>query len=264
MNVTADGFEVKRHNKVPPVLLSFWIVKILSTTVGETVADSLAVDLGLGLYKTSIACLAILTFLLFWQFRSRRYVPSLYWPVVVLVSIVGTQLTDILTDKLDVSLRLSSAAFAVLLTSMFLIWQRVEGTLAIESINTPRREAFYWAAILCTFALGTAGGDLATEDFGIGFRLGSLVFMGAIACVSVAYRLGANRILAFWTAYILTRPLGAALGDLLSQSREFGGLGFGAKATSLVFLSVILVFVVIEQRSFRGGVQERTSLPIHP
>ena len=164
------------------------------------------------------------------------------------MSIVGTQITDLLTDKLGVSLYVSTAVFSVVLLALFAIWYRVEHTLSIQSIDTRRRELFYWAAILCTFALGTAAGDLATEALGLGFQLGIVAFGALIALAAVAYWLGANKVLAFWLAYILTRPLGAALGDFLSQSQSYGGLGLGAMLTSVVFLAVIVVLVAFAQR----------------
>jgi len=230
-------------NKVPEVTLIFWIIKIMSTTVGETGADYLAVHVGLGTATTGGIMVALLAAALTLQFRTRRYVPWVYWLTVVLVSIVGTQLTDFLTDKLEVSLYASTAAFAVALSATFALWYAVERTLSIHTILTLRRESFYWLAILLTFALGTAAGDLATEALGLGFNWGVVAFGTLIAATALARRLGADAVLTFWVAYILTRPLGAALGDLLSQSREYGGLGFGTVVTSLVFLSVIVALV---------------------
>jgi uncharacterized membrane-anchored protein len=177
--------------------------------------------------------------------RTRRYVPWNYWLTVVLVSIVGTQITDALTDGLDVSLYVSTAAFAVILAAVFAIWYAVERTLSIHTIVTTRREQFYWWAILFTFALGTAAGDLATEAVGLGFNVGVIVFGALIAVVAAAYYFGANAVLTFWIAYILTRPLGASLGDLLSQAREYGGLGLGTVYTSIGFLAVIVALVVL-------------------
>ena len=173
----------------------------------------------------------------------RRYVPWIYWLTVVLVSVVGTQITDALTDRLGVSLYTSTAAFAVALAATFAIWYRTERTLSIHTIVTTRRELFYWAAILFTFALGTAAGDLATEALGLGFNVGVLAFGALIAAIAGAYYLGANAVLTFWLAYILTRPLGASLGDLLSQARAYGGLGLGTVYTSIAFLTVIVALV---------------------
>lgn len=230
-------------NKVPEVTAIFWAIKILSTTVGETGADYLAVHIGLGASLTAICTTGLLVAALFVQLRRRAYVPWIYWLTVVLVSIVGTQLTDLLTDKLEISLYISTAAFACALATTFAIWFGVERTLSIHSIVTTRRELFYWTAILFTFALGTAAGDLATEALGLGFQLGVVAFSALIAAVAVSYYLGGNPVLTFWLAYILTRPLGASLGDLLSQSHEYGGMGLGTIQTSIVFLTVIVGLV---------------------
>ena len=230
-------------NKVPEVTLAFWVIKILSTTVGETGADYLAVHAGLGTLLTGLAMAALLTGAMVLQLRADRYVPWMYWLAVVLVSIVGTQITDALTDGLEVSLYLSTALFALALVAIFTAWYLQERTLSIRSIFTRRRELYYWAAILCTFALGTAAGDLATEALGLGFQVGVLAFGLVIACAAAAYYLGAGEILTFWIAYVLTRPLGASLGDLLSQARASGGLGFGIALTSATFLAVIVTLV---------------------
>ena len=231
-------------NKVPEVTLAFWVIKVLSTTIGETGADYLAVRVGLGPLVTGLAMTALLAGAMVLQVRVDRYVPWIYWLAVVLVSIVGTQITDALTDGLDVSLYLSTAVFAVALVAIFAVWYLQERTLSIRSIFTRRRELYYWAAILCTFALGTAAGDLATEALGLGFQVGLLAFGVVIACAALADYLGADEILTFWIAYVLTRPLGASLGDLLSQARTYGGLGFGTAATSAIFLAVIVTLVV--------------------
>ena len=240
-------------NKVPLATLAFWIIKIMSTTVGETGADYLAVNAGFGQVVTGATMASLLAVALVAQVRSKTYTPWLYWVTVILVSVVGTQITDALTDGLGVSLYLSTATFATLLIVIFWLWYRLEGTLSILAIDTRRRELFYWAAILCTFALGTAAGDLATEALGLGFQIGVLVFAVPIAMIIAARRLGANPVLAFWLAYILTRPLGAALGDLLSQAKTYGGLGLGPMLTSIIFLSVITGLVAMSQR----GVAQR-------
>lgn len=234
-------------NKVPEVTLAFWIIKILSTTVGETGADYLAVDAGWGQGATRGLTAALLAIALCAQFRTRRYTPWIYWVTVVLVSVVGTQVTDLLTDGLGVSLYASSAAFAAALGGIFALWQRAEGTLSIQAVVTPRREAFYWLAILCTFALGTAAGDLATEALAMGFTWGVAAFAALLAITFAAWRLGGPPVTTFWIAYILTRPFGAALGDLLTQSRDYGGLGMGALRTSALFLAVIAVLVAVAQ-----------------
>jgi uncharacterized membrane-anchored protein len=230
-------------NKVPAVTLAFWLIKIMTTTVGETGADYLAVNVGWGTAATAGFVVFLLFMALLVQLLLNRCVPAIYWLTVVLVSIVGTQFTDVLTDKLDVSLYASTAVFSLALSGLFFIWYRVENTLSIKSINTRRREMFYWGTVLCTFALGTAAGDLATEALGLGFKVGVLVFGALIALVSVAYFFRLNSVLAFWITYMLTRPLGASLGDLLSQAREYGGLGFGNLITSAIFLTIIIAVV---------------------
>jgi uncharacterized membrane-anchored protein len=247
-------------NKVPEITIAFWIIKILSTTVGETGADFLAVHVGLGAAVTTAIMVGLLLAALAGQLRMRRYVPWIYWLTVVLVSVVGTQITDFLTDRLDISLYSSTAAFSVALALTFSIWYAVERTLSVHTIVTTRRELFYWAAILFTFALGTAAGDLATEALGLGFNLGVLAFGALIAIIAMAYYVGVNAVLTFWLAYILTRPLGASLGDLLAQSRDYGGLGLGTIDTSLAFLAVIAGLVIIISVGSSGPKAERQAL----
>jgi uncharacterized membrane-anchored protein len=236
-------------NKVPEVTLAFWMIKVMSTTVGETGADFLAVDAGLGQGLTRGLMAVLLVAALWLQMRGRRYTPWNYWLTVVLVSIVGTQITDLLTDSLGVSLYVSTAIFAAMLAGIFACWYAVERTLSIRAIDTRRRELFYWAAILCTFALGTAAGDLATEALGLGFAWGAVIFGALLAVTFMAWRMGGHAVLAFWIAYILTRPFGAALGDLLTQAKTYGGLGMGAMWTSAIFLTVIVLLVAVAQIS---------------
>ncbi|MGV1768320.1 COG4705 family protein [Rhizobium rhizogenes] len=234
-----------QQNRVPEVTVEFWLIKLMAVTMGETAADYLAVNLGLGLTATSLLMTAVLIVALVFQFAQRRYVPPYYWAAVVLISIVGTLVTDNLVDNFGVALRTTAIGFTIALAVTFAVWCAAEKTLSIHSIFTTRREAFYWLAILFTFALGTAVGDLVAEVFALGYLTTGLLFGGIIAVIAIAYygfRL--NAILAFWLAYILTRPLGASFGDLLSQPREYGGLGFGTIATSLLFLSAIIGLVI--------------------
>jgi uncharacterized membrane-anchored protein len=239
-------------NKVPEVTLSFWVIKIMSTTVGETGADFLAVNAGWGEGVTRAVMGALLAAALLTQLRTRRYTPWIYWLTVVLVSVVGTQITDLLTDGLDVSLYVSTPVFAVALAAIFAVWYWVERTLSIRDIVTRSRELFYWAVILCTFALGTAAGDLATEALGLGFTWGAVSFGALIAITYAAWRMGGNVVLTFWIGYILTRPFGASLGDLLTQANTYGGLGMGAMWTSALFLTVIVILVAVAQLSVSG------------
>jgi uncharacterized membrane-anchored protein len=235
----------KMLNKVPEVTLFFWVIKIMCTTVGETAADYLNVNLGFGLTNTTYVTGALLAVLLLIQFRLRRYVPVTYWSVVVVISVFGTLITDNMTDAHNVPLTTSTPIFAVILAGVFAVWYAVERTLSIHTIYTFRREAFYWLAILFTFALGTAAGDLVAEKFSIGYGPSIAIWGGAIAIITLAHLLlNLNAVLAFWMAYILTRPLGASIGDFMSQhSKKYGGLGLGTTGTSYIFLGCILVLV---------------------
>jgi uncharacterized membrane-anchored protein len=231
-------------NKVPEVTFYFWVIKIMCTTVGETAADYLNVNLGFGLTKTTYVTGALLIALLAVQFRLRKYVPAVYWSVVVVISVFGTLITDNLTDAYNVPLTTSTIVFAIVLAIVFAVWYAGERTLSIHTIHTTRREAFYWLAILFTFALGTAAGDLAAERLKLGYFVSALIFGAIIAVIAFAhFRLALNAVLAFWLAYILTRPLGASIGDLLSQTKHAGGLGLGTTGTSYVFLFCILLLV---------------------
>ncbi|MGV8972888.1 MAG: hypothetical protein ACOH10_11245 [Rhodoglobus sp.] len=232
-------------NKVPEVTLYFWIIKILATTVGETIADWLTATLGMSLDTAGLVVGALLVLTLAIQFHARRYLAPLYWLAVVLISVVGTLITDNLVDAHGVPLWLTTVVFAVALTATFVVWYQVEGTLSIHSITTRRRESFYWLAILFTFALGTAAGDLLAERLGLGYATSAGLFASAIAVIALAHRrFGLGAVVAFWAAYILTRPLGASIGDLLSQARADGGLGLGTTGTSLIFLAAITATVL--------------------
>jgi uncharacterized membrane-anchored protein len=232
-------------NKVPEVIAIFWIIKVLATTVGETAADYLNETLGFGLTNTTLVMGALFLVVIAVQFSLKRYVAPVYWLAVVLISVVGTLITDNLTDGMGVPLILSTIVFSILLALTFAAWYSVEHTLSIHSVVTRRREAFYWLAILFTFALGTAAGDLIGEQFALGYGTSLALFAGVIGLIAVAhYAFGLDAVLSFWLAYIMTRPLGASLGDLLSQAKADGGLGVGTTATSYVFLATILVLVV--------------------
>ena len=231
--------------KVPIIItLYFWVIKILATTVGETGADFLIFNLNWGLPLTSALMSVVLVGFLFAQVKTKTYTPWLYWLTVVMVSIVGTLITDNLTDNLGVPLTVSTAAFSAVLAVTFWLWHKSEGSLSIHSIYTAKRELFYWAAILFTFALGTAAGDLLAESVGLGYAISALAFGAVIAVIATGfYAFKLNGILAFWLAYIITRPLGASMGDLLSQNVGNGGLGLGTMGTSAVFLVAIVGLV---------------------
>jgi len=231
-------------NKVPEVTVYFWVIKVLCTTVGESVADYVNATLGFGLNSTAVVFSVVLAVVLGWQFRLRQYVPGVYWLAVVLISVVGTLLTDILTDDIGVPLWATTLVFTVTLAVVFGIWYARERTLSIHSIVTTPREAFYWLAVLVTFALGTAAGDWTLELTGWSPGAAVLLPAGLLLAIFVAWRLGAGPVLSFWLAYILTRPLGANLGDFLGSAKGDGGLGLGTLGTSVLFLATILALVV--------------------
>lgn len=256
MNKIEPASAERLLNKVPEVTLYFWVIKIMATTVGETAADFLNTNLNLGLTNTSILMAALLVAALVGQFRKDRYVPWIYWVAVVLISVVGTLITDNITDHFGVPLQVTTTIFAIALAATFAAWFAVEKTLSIHSIFTMRRESFYWAAILFTFALGTAAGDLVAETLKLGYLYSAMAFGAGIALMTLAHLVfKLNAVLAFWLAYILTRPFGASFGDLLSQPASNGGLGLGTVGTSALFLTVILGLVV-----YMTGAERRRSV----
>jgi uncharacterized membrane-anchored protein len=237
-------------NKVPAITIAFWIIKILCTTIGETAADFLNSNLHLGLTGTTIVMSFVLVAALIAQFKSNTYMPTRYWAVVVLVSIVGTLVTDNLSDNFGVSLITTTAIFSLLLAAVFGFWQAVEKTLSVHAINTVRREIFYWLTILCAFALGTASGDLISERLNWGYLTAVLFFASIIVVITIAHNsFGLNSIFAFWIAYIVTRPLGASIGDLLSQPKGDGGFGLGTVGTSCLFFVAICISVYFLTRT---------------
>jgi uncharacterized membrane-anchored protein len=242
-------------SKVPEITVYFWIVKVLCTTVGETFADNINSRLGDNLTKTTLVMGSILIVSLIVQFRVPEYIPVVYWVAVVLLSVVGTLITDNMVEHFNVSLTTSTIVFGTLMFATFGAWYASEKTLSIHSIHTPKREAFYWTAILFTFALGTAAGDLVAEKYSLGYGKSVALFAGLIALIALAFwKFKLNAIFAFWAAYVLTRPLGASIGDLFSQPRQIAadadagtgkGFGFGTTGTSAIFLGAIVVVVVL-------------------
>lgn len=256
---TATTLGRQMLNKVPEITIFFWIIKILCTTVGETFSDYLSDTVGLGLSKTTYIMGTALIVVLIAQFLTKRYVAGVYWLAVVLISVVGTNITDNMVDNWGIQLVTSTILFAVCLSLAFLAWFVSERTLSIHSIFTTRREAFYWVVILFTFALGTAVGDLVAEKLSLGYFPSILLWGGLIGLITAAHyalknryahdhqRMTSNAVLAFWLAYILTRPLGASIGDWMSSPNDADGgwaLNLGTTVTSVIFLSLILVTVV--------------------
>lgn len=229
-------------SKVPQITAIFWIIKVLTTGMGEAASDYLVHDISpvvavvVG-FTTFAASLAL-------QFAVRRYVPWVYWLAVSMVAVFGTMAADVLHVGLGIPYLASTAFFIVVLTVIFVAWHRTEGTLSIHSIYTRRREAFYWATVLATFALGTAAGDLTARTMGLGYLASGILFAVVIAVPGVAHwRLRLNAILAFWSAYIVTRPLGASFADWLAWPHSTGGLALGHGPVSLAAAVVITGFV---------------------
>ncbi len=238
-------------NKVPEVTVYFWIIKVLTTGMGETASDLLARLLG-PIPAVALGGLALVASLAV-QFALRRYVAWAYWTAVVMVSVFGTMAADVLHIGLGVPYALSASAFLIALAAVFALWYASERTLSIHTIRTRRREAFYWATVLATFALGTAAGDL-TATVGFGY-LGSVVLFAAGICVpALAHRIGAlNAVTAFWTAYVITRPLGASLADWMALGHTRGGLGLGLSPVTLAWTAAIIGFVGYLAMSQRTG-----------
>src|ERR1700730_11336198 len=248
-------------SKVPEVTIYFWIIKILATTIGETAADFLATNLGLGLTGTTYVMSAVLAVVLVFQFRAPKYVPVVYWLAVVVLSVVGTLITDNLIDTYNVTLTTTTILFSIALAVTFAVWYLSEKTLSIHSIYTRKREGFYWLAILFTFALGNAAGGLFAEGLNIGYWKSALIFAGSIALITIAWRyFKLNAILAFWLAYILTRPLGASIGDYLSQAKADGGLGLGTTVTSIIFLAAIAFVVAYLTKTKKDRIERASSV----
>ncbi len=234
---TSRGF-----SKVPEVTAFFWIVKALTTGMGESTSDFLVHKLvpEIAVVLGGIAFVVAL----YLQFSSDRYVPWRYWLAVAMVGVFGTMCADVLHVGLGVPYIVSTIFYAIVLAVVFRTWQRTEGTLSIHSIVTERREVFYWAAVLATFALGTAAGDLTAVTFGLGFFGSGLMFAAIIAIPAIGYwRFGMNSILAFWFAYVVTRPLGASFADWLAVSSQRGGLAIGTGLVSFVLAAMIAMFV---------------------
>lgn len=240
--------------KTSEVTLWFWVVLTLTTTVGEALADLLSDTLGLGLTLTTAAMMATLSVALVVQFAGRRYSTVRYWVVVILISTVGTLVIDDVVDNLGVPAEAATVAFALALAGTFTVWRIRERTLSLRTIDTPSREGYYWSAMLFAFALGKAAGDLTAERLGLGYAPATALFTGLIAFVTAGHRwFGLDAVFAFWIAFLLTQQLGAAIGDLLAQPADDGGLGFGTAQTSLVFLGVIVGVVAYLALTRRGA-----------
>lgn len=245
MNTLASRSLPAGLGKVPEVTAFFWIIKMMSTTVAETGAGYLKVDLGLGLVNTSAVAGLLLAIALCFQVRAKHYVPSLYWIAVLCTSVSGTLIADNLSAGLGVPLPVLAAVLCVALIATFIAWYGHEKSLSIRAIDTVGRELFYWTAILLAFALGTAAGGWAAKALGLGYGYSALLSGGLLAITALArHALRMNAVACFWVTYVLTRPFGASCADLLSQSGSHGGLGLGTAGTSAMFLVIVVGLVL--------------------
>jgi uncharacterized membrane-anchored protein len=245
------GNQVATAVKVPARITAvFWALKLLSTAMGEATSDSLVH--GINQYLAVVLGFLAFVVAMALQLRARRYNTWAYWFAVAMVAVFGTMAADVLHIGLHVPYAASSIFYLVVLAAVLIAWHRTERTLSIHSIYTPRRELFYWATVLATFALGTAVGDLTATTFHIGYLGSGLMFVGLFAVPGLAYRfLRVNSVLAFWTAYILTRPLGASFADYLGFSHGAGGIGLGHPLVAVIFAVPIVVLVAYLARTHR-------------
>ncbi len=235
--------------KVPEVALLFWVTKLLTTAMGESTSDYLvkAYNPVLAVAIGTLVLLGVIAF----QLGRDRYIPWVYWLTVLMVAIVGTMTADVLHLQFGVPYAVSTTFFAVVLGVVFVAWYRTEGTLSIHSIFTTRRELFYWVTVMATFALGTAAGDFTAHTVKLGYFDSAVLFAGLILIPAVGYRFfGMNEVLAFWFAYVLTRPLGASIADWLGKPKHLSGLGLGDGPVSAVFGILIVMCVAVMTRQW--------------
>ncbi len=248
---------VQEHDttKVPAVTLLFWVLKILATTLGETAGDTLSMSLNLGYLAATAVFAAIFAAAVAGQIATPRFQPWIYWATIIATTTVGTTLADYFTRSLGIGYAGGSALLLALLVGSLGVWYRALGTVSVESVNSPRAELFYWVTIMFSQTLGTALGDWTADTAGLGYTGAAVVFGGLLALVAAAYWwTGVSRTALFWAAFVLTRPLGAVLGDLLDKPVASGGLAFSRPLASAVLLGAIMVcLVVFPQRAADGG-----------
>lgn len=250
-----DTSELYAWSKVPQVTLAFWIVKIFATTVGETGGDALSMTLNLGYVVSTLIFLVFFAITLATQLRSDRYHPLFYWLVVVATTTVGTTTSDMLDRTLKLGYIKSSIIEFALVIVVLGVWHRATGSIAVDRITTRKNETFYWLTIVVSNTLGTALGDFVATDAGLGFQKGAIVFAGLIALVALAHRFTSIRsAVLFWAAYVLTRPLGATLGDTLTKPQASGGLNFGRITSSLVIAAGMVLLIAVTSLRKRAAV----------
>jgi len=240
--------------KVPEITAVFWVVKVLTTGMGEAASDYLGTT---SLVLGGVVGVGGFALALWWQLRARAYSAPTYWACVAMIAVFGTIVADVLHVATGLSYWVTSAFCAAVVVVLFAAWHRSEGTIDIHSITTPRRERFYWATVIATFALGTAVGDLTGLTLDLGFLASGLLFLAAIAVPLIAWRAGANPVATFWVAYVLTRPLGASFADWIAKEHEVGG-GLGVGDGTVTLVSLALIVVLVAGIALRGHGVQRT------
>ena len=236
-------------NKLPRVTLAFWIMKICATTLGETAGDLLSMTLNVGYAISSIILFSIFAVALTAQLISRKYHPWLFWTVILATSTAGTTMSDYMDRTLELGYARGSLILVTILIVIFIVWRLSGQPLSVEKIRTRKVEVLYWIAILFSNTLGTALGDFLADDSGLGFAGGAILIAGLLAMIVLLYYFTkVSRVALFWIAFVLTRPFGATMGDVLTKSHEKGGVGFGTIGSSLVLAAILATVIVVTHR----------------
>ena len=251
-----SGTAVEGPIKVPAVKPYFWVVKLLTTAMGEAVSDYLVNDVNK--YLAVVVGFALFAAAIVWQFRTPVYRTWPYWSAVAMVAVFGTMCADVMHIVIGLPYTVSTTFYAICLTVTFVVWYRTEGTLDIHSIVTRRREVFYWLAVIFTFAMGTAVGDLSAHTLQLGYLASAFLFTALICVPLIAWRLGVNPVLTFWVAYVLTRPIGASFADFFGMPKNISGLGLGHGTVSVVTLILVVASFIYLSRS---GIDQPEAAP---
>jgi uncharacterized membrane-anchored protein len=253
--------EFLRQSKVPEVTLIFWLIKILATTLGETGGDAVSMSMGLGYALSSLIFIGVFAAAVVVQISVKTFRPLLYWFVVIATTTAGTTMADFADRSLGIGYPGGASLLFLLLMVSLTFWRRVEGTISVDTVTAPRTEIFYWISIMFSQTLGTALGDWMADTNGLGYERGALVFAAGLAVIAAAYFwTSISRTLLFWAAFILTRPLGATLGDWLDKPTQDGGLGFSRfYATAILAAAILACIAFLPQRvGSHGGELDAT------
>lgn len=244
---TLDDNQNRVWSKIPELTILFWIMKITATTLGETGGDLLAQTLNVGYATSTLIFFAFFLIMVTWQLLSKKYIPVIYWAVIVATSTAGTTMSDYMDRTLGLGYAMGSLILVSILIIILIVWRLTEKTLSVTNIKSFRGEAFYWTAILFSNTLGTALGDFLADDSGLGFLGSALLISGVLLLVVLAYFFTKiSRIFLFWIAFVLTRPFGATFGDLLTKSHEKGGLDYGTWGASIILLGLLIALIIYE------------------